>query len=53
MTYECFEDKQTPGDWRVEGFDPKTGEVEITVFAGSRAADRARQYFIFITGVKS
>jgi hypothetical protein len=50
MTYECFEDRVTPGDWRVEGLDIKTGDVEIVIFAGVRAAERARQYFFFITG---
>ena len=43
MKYECFEDRVTPGDWRVEGLDIKTGDVEIVNFAGVRAAERARQ----------
>lgn len=52
MTYECFEDKVTAGDWRVEGCDTKTGDVEITIFSGYRAAERARQYYFFITEKK-
>lgn len=49
MSYECFEDKVTAGAWRVEGYDSTTGEVVITIFVGPRSAERARQYFIFIT----
>lgn len=52
MNHECFEDKENNGAWRVEGFDPKTGDVTIAIFAGHRAAERARQYFVFITGEK-
>ena len=52
MQYECFEDRENKGDWRVEGFDPATGEVSITLFVGHGAAERARQYFVFITEAK-
>ena len=52
MTYECFEDKVTGGDWRVEGLDKKTGDVSIVIFSGFEAEKRARQYFFFITETK-
>lgn len=48
MTYECFADKETPGSWRVEGFNAKSGDVAITVFHGYRAAERSREYYNFI-----
>jgi hypothetical protein len=49
MTFECFEDKENPGDWRVEGLDKKSGEVFIALFHGFGAETRARQYFFFVT----
>lgn len=50
MTYECFEDREVEGQWRVEGFDKKTGDVSIVIFIGFKAPERARQYYNFITG---
>ena len=38
-----FEDLLYPGDWRVEWIDD-AGEVEITIFAGPNAQNRALQY---------
>jgi hypothetical protein len=52
MNYECFEDKEVEGAWRVEGFNKETGEVTITLFVGPRAPERARQYFVFISEAK-
>lgn len=44
MNYEVFEDVETQGTWRVEGSNVTTGEVSITIFAGARAEQRAREY---------
>jgi hypothetical protein len=38
-----FEDRLTPGDWRVECEDDDGG-VEVTIFSGPDAHDRATQY---------
>ena len=38
-----FEDLLYPGDWRAEWIDD-AGEVEITIFAGPNAQNRALQY---------
>jgi hypothetical protein len=37
------EDRDRPGDWRVEYFHRSVGHV--TMFAGPRAEERARDYF--------
>jgi hypothetical protein len=49
------EDRDEPGDWRVEYFDPKDWRAEyfdnkngaryVTIFTGPRAEQRARDYF--------
>jgi hypothetical protein len=49
------EDRDEPGDWRVEYFDPKdwragyfdtkVGARYVTIFTGPRAEQRARDYF--------
>jgi hypothetical protein len=49
------EDRDEPGDWRVEYFDPEDWRAEyfdakpgarcVTIFAGPWAAHRARDYF--------
>ena len=44
MEFEIFEDRMTPGDWRVEMNDMKTGEGEVTIFSGMRARERAQEY---------
>ena len=37
------EDKEAPGDWRVEYFDDD-GSCFVTIFAGPHAEPRARDY---------
>jgi hypothetical protein len=49
MIYECFADKEVPNDWRVEGMDADTCKISIVIFSGHDAADKARQYYFFIT----
>lgn len=49
MTYEVFEDHDVPGQWRVEGFNVKSGDVAVTIFAGEFSKERAYQYFHFLT----
>lgn len=45
MRYEVFEDRLTPGDWRVEAFDEQgEGQVYITMFIGPAARERAEEY---------
>jgi hypothetical protein len=38
---KVFEDRLTPGNWRVEW---ETGGVEVTIFSGPDARERAIQY---------
>ena len=38
-----FEDRLYPGDWRVEWVDD-AGEVELAIFAGPNARERAIRY---------
>ena len=38
-----FEDKKSPGDWRVEHVDPDGG-CFVNIFAGPRAKERATDY---------
>src|SRR5580692_3646051 len=40
---KVFEDRIYPGNWRVEGEDDDGG-VEVTIFSGPDARDRAFQY---------
>jgi hypothetical protein len=40
---KVFEDRQSPSDWRVEKFDDDGG-VEVTIFGGPNARQRAIQY---------
>jgi hypothetical protein len=40
-----FEDRENPGDWRVEDTDADgDGACEVTIFAGYRAKERASEY---------
>ena len=39
-----FEDKKSPGDWRVE-YVGDDGSCFVNIFAGPRAEERARDYF--------
>lgn len=40
----AFEDKEVPGQWRVESLNMKTGESEITIFCGVTPEQRAIEY---------
>lgn len=43
MKAEVFEDRVTPGDWRVER-EGDDGEMEIAIFGGPNARERAIRY---------
>jgi hypothetical protein len=40
---KVFEDRVTPGDWRVEWFDDDGG-CEVAIFSGPNAKERALRY---------
>jgi hypothetical protein len=40
---QVFEDRQVPGEWRVERVDDD-GAVEVAIFSGPHARDRALAY---------
>jgi hypothetical protein len=40
---KVFEDRISPGDWRVEKIDDDGG-IEVAIFAGPQARDRAIEY---------
>ena len=43
---ELFEDKISPGDWRVERLDPDgEGAVDVAIFSGANAQLLAIEYF--------
>jgi hypothetical protein len=45
MEWMEFEDKNNPGDWRVEAIDYENeGVVYVTIFSGPEARERAREY---------
>jgi len=45
MQTEVFEDRQVPGQWRVESIDfDSEGECYVTIFSGPKAEMRARAY---------
>jgi hypothetical protein len=45
MQHECFQDKNVPGQWRVEAFDLENeGECYVTIFPGSKGQERAHEY---------
>lgn len=47
---ELFEDRETPGDWRVEQLDPMgEGVVDVAIFSGANAEALARDYFAWKT----
>jgi hypothetical protein len=48
MKYEAFEDRKYSGDWRVEAFD-EDGRCFVTIFTGSEAEQRAREYAVWKT----
>lgn len=43
MSYEAFEDRKHPGDWRVEAFDDD-GRCFVTIFSGPDSKQRAQEY---------
>jgi hypothetical protein len=46
MEYSVFEDLEVFGDWRVEAINHAgDGEIEVTIFSGPRAQERAREYY--------
>jgi hypothetical protein len=45
MDWECIEDKQNRGDWRVEAIDHENeGQVYVAIFSGPDARERAQEY---------
>ena len=40
---QVFEDRQLPGDWRVEWVDDDGG-IEVAIFSGPNARERALTY---------
>lgn len=40
---KVFEDRETPGDWRVERED-EDGSIEVAIFSGPNARERALRY---------
>jgi len=45
MTWIAVEDRQTPGDWRVEAIDYENeGKVYVTIFSGPESRERAEEY---------
>jgi hypothetical protein len=51
MQYEVFEDRHSPGEWRVEAIDTESeGEVYVATFSGPSAEERAHAYAEWKTG---
>lgn len=45
MDWEVIEDRQHPGDWRVEAINHDgDGETYVTIFSGPSAQTRAEEY---------
>lgn len=44
LKYIAFEDRQAPGDWRVEAISEPTGDCYIAIFCGLDAEFRANEY---------
>jgi hypothetical protein len=50
---QIFQDKKDPQAWRVEDNDADDdGACEVTIFAGYRAEERAREYAEWLSGRK-
>ncbi len=48
---QIFRDKENPEDWRVEDNDADgDGACAVTIFAGYRAEERAREYADWLSG---
>jgi hypothetical protein len=51
MTYEVFEDRLSPGDWRAEATDHASeGECYVAIFCGFHAEAQAREYAAWKNG---
>ena len=45
MDWIGFEDRNNPGDWRVEAIDYENeGVIYVTIFSGPEAKERAKEY---------
>lgn len=44
MTHELFEDKEAPGNWRVESRPDSEGIIDVAIFSGPNAKQRAHEY---------
>lgn len=45
LTYQAFEDRKSPGDWRAEAIDHDSeGECYVVIFSGPDAQARAQEY---------
>ena len=47
LSYQAFEDKEVPGEWRVEAVNRQTGEAFIAIFTGPQCQARAAEYASF------
>ncbi len=50
LKYIPFEDREVPGDWRVEAIDTLTGDCYVSIFMGPDAEYRANEYAAFKNG---
>lgn len=44
LKYIAFEDRQAPGDWRVEAISEPDGDCYVAIFCGPDAEFRANEY---------
>jgi hypothetical protein len=44
MRFEVSQDREFPGDWRVEAIDKNSGDIFVAVFSCADAERRAREY---------
>lgn len=50
LKYIPFEDREFPGDWRVEAIDDLTNDCYVSIFMGPDAEYRANEYAAFKNG---
>lgn len=51
MDWEIIEDRQHPGDWRVEAIDRNgDGVIYVAIFSGPHARERAEEYAAWKAG---
>lgn len=50
LKYIAFEDREVPGDWRVEALDRLTSDCYVSIFMGPDAEYRANEYAAFKNG---